>query len=566
MPDEPESLDNHHMPDEQEDLYPVGLRALHERLAVIGERWRVGIPSGERTSSFARQLVASDEAPANGDDAPEIVTEVAVSRPATPIVWERGPRARRYATIAAAILTVSLIAGVLANLGSHRGARLTTTPTATARVAVSTATSAPRPGVAPPRGNWTSPTALANQETPPVYALSDPLTVFEASHRLMVSHTGGATWTTLTVPTPSTAGGDAPSVSSPIVSSADPNTFLVDVGVQLPLGDTSPCPSGMSPLSYAPEGRTGSFRITTSRMLDSASAALPSTPRNGGSTHCNMSLVTRDGGQTWQAVHVPLGPYVPNLGGQYVLASGGQLFGLVHDIKPSLSAPRLVSSATGADWQFADASLAQTGLAVCNVVGSAHEATLYALVSTERCYPRDPGTWQMWSLDTGTATWSKRGDIVGTYVQMFSTIASTSDTPALYLSASDDPTGQSSRILSSVDGGKTWQSAPMDGVPHGYTALASATGALSDHSIVEVFAESASLPEQGSPVTVAYFAWRAGDSSWRQVSPSITLSLEYDDAYLVIPDANGENDLRLIEHVQTAQGPSGYTAHEYVLR
>ena len=114
--------------------------------------------------------------------------------------------------------------------------------------------------------------------------------------------------------------------------------------------------------------------------------------------------------------------------------------------------------------------------------------------------------------------------------------------PTLYAGTTDSLQWAADVAQVSLDGGQTWRSAPTAGIASRYVPIALVKGYLADGSIVEMYADSSTAIAYGKPATVALFAWRVGDTSWRQVTPPITVTAWQFTVAYATPGSNGGPD------------------------
>ncbi|MGZ3667889.1 MAG: hypothetical protein ACXVDA_25770, partial [Ktedonobacterales bacterium] len=483
--------------------------------------------------------------------------------------------------VAASLAVVALLAGVFAMFApDHFGGKGSTTPT----VAQETNTPTPtvRPTIGPVTGQWVTPPQLSNLPNAPVVAPSDPRVIYQGGTQLKRSNDGGATWQV--IPTPTFSGGAVRdvTVAPPAISTIDPNTLEISVVVGLSSSDPSLCPTGtQSPtiardlaLPISPTGNSGTMANEQTGHM-SFLPLQPHVPANG-FISCEAEYISRDGGAHWNKVHVPLDsnpPSGPNGIGlePYLQGQGDRLYGVKRQRPQSQTSIypiglRIMTTTDATNWQLIDAPLLSQGRYICDVQVTPTGSTIFALTFTFNagCYTGGKGDSQIWRSDDAGAHWRLVGTFSTTAIAVRLLAVTPSDTGdwLLYAGAIDS-LNDSLHTYASNDGGATWQLAPKAGLPAGSIVYTPVLGTLADGSIVEALANAPASNSTTWAATLTFYAWRAGDSAWRRVSPAITVQdvPGAGSMFLAIPGAPGRrNELWITESTNPL-----YTVHRFDL-
>lgn len=432
------------------------------------------------------------------------------------------PRRRFTGSVAAAaaLLIVALIVVVLARgLTNRPGTLARHTATATT-IRMQTPTPAPTPGnnFSGSQGIWTA------------ISPTNPQVIYENTlygDSLSRSSDGGKTFTKLPLP--------SNNMLYPwfyvAVSPLDPNHVIAS--------GTGGCPSG------------------NSQTMNKAPLAMPLS----GGPHCSQSFFSADGGQTWNLLTLPFSGVIfspvilhqlssLNPTSATLQAQGTRLYAIDGASVSGIdSGPvrLIVSDDDGASWQSADNGL---GSAICDFAPAPTGATVYAITTATVCthYTATQPDLTLMRSNDGGASWAAVTTLpTVTDLGMFVTTdgalyinmpKSTSSTPHFAFSPDS--------FIVSRDGGQTFSRSPLAGAPAG--DMFEGPGAeLSDGSILAVAYDTTGMANGvTTAMTMTCYTWRAGDSSWRKISP--TFAVEISDIVVVsqqgsdavyFADANG---------------------------
>ncbi len=538
-------------PEDGFEALPPDLDALDAYLERVGAHWRntsteIGTASGHLRER-ARQLVAErtmHAAMAEPDAAPRLRTISApTALPTHPGARRRSPR---FASGLVAVVAMVAVVGALAAL------LLSASPTGT--------TSGTASGGNPSqRGRWVALDALDNNaqfdaNDLPAIAPSDPRVVYETQVYGIQQHQagglrrtddGGATWHTLPLPIPAAHVGHAGILVSPL----DPR----DVFLTLISTTAADCPA------------------------DRAQPLTEST--SPGAVICWLQYTSTDGGAHWATTRLPtasiLTPNLTNNSATSLQAGtlGGQtyLYALLNCVTAQSCSRLGASTDGGRTWRLADAPLMAAGAKnVCATASDLHGSALFAVTSSAECAYDVQKPLTLWRSDDAGAHWSRQGVLATPNVRgSLVTRIQGADRPLLYMAlprtaamATDKMGGQypifsadSADLKVSADGGKTWQSAPAAGIPKGLKPYydMGLMGTLSDGSVVVDFiAQNRDENFEGSTL----FAWKPGDTAWRQIAPPVTWEA---DALLAVAGTKPGTDTLYL--TMTNRGGYGDTPH-----
>lgn len=275
----------------------------------------------------------------------------------------------------------------------------------------------------------------------------------------------------------------------------------------------------------------------------------------GGLFDCTFDYISTDGGAHWKRVHWPVhgtDTSHTRLGELYTYTyspfktQGNRLYALLRTGTDEGSS-FVVSEDSGLTWQFADQSLANQGNCVYDYAPTPTGATVFAVIISP-CYsggahlnsytsPQRPesggGGNELWRSDDAGAHWTRVGPIALTpSAQNLLARLNSAGQPVLYDDGFLLP-GTASGTMVSTDGGKIWSPAPS-----GVTKYADSTilGTLSDGSIIEAFQDMKTHRDQ-------LFAWKAGETGWRRISPDFPGTPQY---VLAVPSGGGHETLWLV--------------------
>jgi hypothetical protein len=348
---------------------------------------------------------------------------------------------------------------------------------------------------------WSPSPNLAGLPDLPVIAPSNPQVVYESvsGNQLQVrrSNDGGATWQSLMLPAGAPQGNGAVAL-----------LFVNPLNAQQVYLEINTCPTAQ------------------------ASSIGPAAILSSGEGCTTFDYVSADAGAHWQPAQWPVSAnhlHQTRLGGVYdypaFQVQGTRLYALLSVGNGVESI--LVTSTDGVSWQPADQALRAQANCATGFAAMPTGSTVFA-ITTDQCIaarslaltntsgmsslalPLAGGGGNfLWRSDDAGAHWSKVGGILaGINLRAF--ILAGFSQPVLYDDGflSSDNTISPATIKVSVDGGHTWQAAPAGPAATLYSDDAGILATLSDGSIVAEFGG-------------AFYAWRAGQTSWHQVAPEI---------------------------------------------
>jgi anti-sigma factor RsiW len=472
----------------------------------------------------------------------------------TPRRGPSGKRFRGFAATAAMVATVAALIAVLITLapGHRSGATVggRTTSTATNNE----------------RGRWVDLTALDykpafDANDVPAIAPTNPSVVYETQAANEQTHTAatmrrtddsGKTWHALPLPVAADHVGHLGVAVSPL----NAHTVFLSVFDD----NAGDCP---------------------------ANRTQQNTEAGNGNVYCWLQYTSVDGGQHWATTNLPL-TNGTQAGMLTATNSAGGLSGIfaasLHVMGDKLyagftcvisSCMRLVTSTDGGlTWQFADEQIIPQGGSTCDYAASADGATLFVVTAKDCGNFRNAATQlTLWRSTDAGAHWTQAETLPTPNARgMFLTKDTASGKQLLYAAlprttgTSPDKMGgkyftfsaDATDLKVSTDGGETWESAPSAGIPAGMraanygTGMVGMLGTLHDGSVVvEFIAGSVQDPFAGGTL----FAWKRGDTKWRQIAPPLTQEI---GSMLAIPakDASQQDTLYL---VMVNRGGSGDT-------
>lgn len=520
---------------------PPDLLSIHDRLSGDGARWRRRAPSGAGLGDWARAaLREASEAPDVAE--PRLREHRLGTLETEPTIRHashgpKGPmrdmnrmnmsRIRGYVGAAAAVLIVGLIALLLTHGVANRGG------TGGAGDATPTATVPPTPSCTAPCSSQPSNVTIQPDQLP-VVAASDPSVVYKiANGALQRSSDGGKTYGSEALPKTDLSQIDSMSIA---VSPLDASRIFVTMGGK------------KSDQGCAPPNNP--YPALASHGGVMASGYVP----------CAEQYMSVDGGHTWTQPKLPTKGVIGGLnmmrsvqgayGDQsYVFQTQGQrLYAAMafDDMSGSLiDSPgvRLIASDDGgATWRFVDAGLATSNHFVCDFAASPIPSTVYAVTAdgsgcNNEGYPslslyRSDNGGQSWLRVRSLPTQAETGLFVGGHGELYTYLpqvtvqghgASVANSPA--------------DAVVSVDGGRTFLSAPSAGLPQGANLLGP-FGTLTDGSII--YGEYGPQPGAGPS---ALYSWSKGQSAWTDLKVNLPTGIA---AVTAQPVASGATSQSLI--------------------
>jgi hypothetical protein len=258
-----------------------------------------------------------------------------------------------------------------------------------------------------------------------------------------------------------------------------------------------------------------------------------------------------------------------------IMAQGSTLYGQVNC--PDGTCVHLVGSAdSGHTWRLIDTQLHQQAQYVCGFAAASRGQTLFAITADKSCLLDYQGTLKLtlWRGDNAGTTWVEVAKLPTSNVYGLLAVDSGNPTqPLLYgfmpktVKVTPDKAGfphgtlsdYASDIYVSADGGKTWVSAPSQGVASGLSPYRT-LGVLSDGTIIASFIPQGFNNDYGDLNGSVLYGWKQGEASWHQVGPQLNKIL---NTLTIVPGSNGHDTLWIMEESFPGQpyaGPDVYTA------
>ncbi len=550
------------MPDQRDDLnslddidaFPPDLRDVHRLLLRDGARWRVRLPDPASQTPIEQQdarvshRVAATPTATPGTrgshDIQQNVRKEVIMDDTThiddtprPPVAPPVPTAGRFRGIAAVGVALAVVALFAVLLYSFTPGRSTN-----AALGVPKATHVPATATTQRNDSgWSTVASLQQQPVVPIFAPSQPGTIYEAAPSVLRrSDDGGQIWHNLTLPPGS---GTSQADVSILVSPLDAQKVMLEVTAYQAQGVMT-CPTAFSPGHNAAVASNGAVPLSSKIPL-------------GGLITCTLQYYSADGGQHWTHLHAPSGAVlgnksaearVPGTPSTPIFAQGSRLYTYA-GCGPLCMGPglRIVTSTDGgATWSYADDVLAGQGAHVCSFMPASSGSTIFALASTTSC-PADGVTpsLALWRSTNAGATWSQATLPAGGQTpQSLLVVSHSSGQPLLYLNLQAPPqphTGAGpsapADLRVSADGGRHWSAAPATGVPTGNTTVFGPVGVLSDGTVVEPFFD----PSWGQSHPT-FYGWKQGDAAWHAIGKTITIDGASFVSLTVVPADSGKSD------------------------
>lgn len=546
MADTPEQRPDDTPLDPDRAELPADLWPLHERLNADGLRWRRRIPDGRDLPAWARAtlLIAAPATEPATDTLRERRLDAHDEHPYRP----KGPRSlmdasnnsararwRGFAGAAAAVVVVGLLAALLVHNGAQRGpaASATSTPPPTPTPCPSQPPETPLlPNGCPAATPGQQPVFLQPGQLP-VIAPSNPSIVYRIVNNVPQRSTdGGKSFTTTTQPKSGLSEVDYTGLA---VSPLDASTVFFSAGG---LKNGQGCPP---PQSYGATALHGGVL---------ASGFIP----------CSAQLISRDGGQSWHTLSLPIDGALGGVAGframmsgangaqQYTIQAQGQrLYSAAAfsnqggSLVDSPGARLVASDDGGATWSLIDDALVRSGV-VCDFAASPTGTTIYATTSPGSCASETFPPITLWRSDDGGQSW--RGPI-----RNLPTLAETgmvvsrqgwlyTYTPVVVVQGHGaSSTSTPASAIVSQDGGLHFTSAPIANLP-AKDGLSGPFATLSDGSVI--FGLQSADPVGAND---ALYSWKPGASAWTKLSGAIQGGVV---AVLVAPAAAGGDTLTIV--------------------
>jgi hypothetical protein len=409
--------------------------------------------------------------------------------------------------VAAAIAVVATLAGVFHALSRTRVAAPAATPTPNFAAHITHA-----------RGHWTDVIQYKLGPNSSIYiSPSDARIAFRAESspadptavKLARTTDGGATWTTLTLPTD-----DGGWFGGIAFSPLDSQTVFL----QLDSDQNNPhCPVYALGYGVAP-------KPATAPVLQYADQRLELLYPNSGGYSCTFQYVSRDGGAHWSHPTFPWqAQHFADMGQIGASSFPGQVQGttLFAAVAGNLngeafSGVRLVASEDGGStWSAADTAIYAAGQIVTGYTAVPGTTSLYAISVPQQTPIGQDSNMALWSSENAGAHWTRVGPEPLAQAQL----VGTTHTPGgltLYAVGiqSDGP------VVVSRDGGRTWVQVSTAGWPQGQMTNSWSLNTLADGSLLMEFIGLPSASEMPADYTnVSFYAWRPGDTEWFPVTP-----------------------------------------------
>lgn len=418
------------------------------------------------------------------------------------------------------------------------------------------------PTASSPAGQASPPAGLSNQHALPMIAPSNPQVIYELttdrSGKLALARTddGGKTWKDFSLPAGQASDEFPPTI---FLSPLDAQAVFVTVG-----------------------GTRAGSTCVVSHALASYDAL------SGGQNICALQYVSKDGGAHWSQVQFPqlgivgdtmiLDEAFGQVNENNVLRSQGTRlyaafgpYSQYNQLEGTAGARLVVSNDGGSTWQFIDNGLTGTGY-ICDIAPVPTGSTVFAITSSITCSAGGGETLTLWRSDDAGAHWAQVGTLPGNTDQGFIAVsAGNGAQPLLYINAptrvgggyfasvrpmagGGNPTSSPADLQVSTDGGKTWRPAPTKGFPDANTNPGLPLGVLNDGSVL--FAVTTG--HFGNTAT-AFYSWKSGDASWRQVTPKFSDALQ--SAVVTSAGASGKQTLWVV----TSQKQNSFSVKSYQL-
>jgi hypothetical protein len=213
----------------------------------------------------------------------------------------------------------------------------------------------------------------------------------------------------------------------------------------------------------------------------------------------------------------------------------------------------VTSADEGATWTTADEALAAPGQLFCDDAPVPGGTTVFAVTSKGNCTWLDLSLRTLWRSDDAGGHWSRVGTLPFPNEHSIQAIAHPGAEPLLYAYLSKTvgtttnkmgdhnpvPSDAADDLKVSADGGKTWKAAPLQGAPTAAKPCYAPMGLLDDGSVIVPFTPQGAE----SPDHMTFYAWKMGDASWRQVTPTVT---QLWGESLVVTQSDGKDILWLV--------------------
>src|SRR5579872_3416137 len=454
---------------------PAELLDIERRLLADGAVWERRVPSSASFTQRIHSVLQEDsmrdsEIPAERTETLTDDTGASGIGSSSQRGWRPPSRWRTLVATVAAVVIVALLGAVFATLAQNHGRpnAAGTGPTRKPQTPVPVSTPA-----LPPIHLLSEQPSTTNQPGIPIVGQSNPQIMYEYADNgpgpvLRRSDDGGKSWRDLAFPQSTVSLGALYLAVSPL----DAQNVLLEMDVNIPAG--------------------GVCQV----HADARNANIPA---SGGGTICPQMYHSEDGGTIWRPVSLPIAGSIFGNGvvfyynSMVVQGQGNRLYARVYDkltaTNPQLDIRILSTTDNGASWHVADASLVKQAPHVCEYAATPAGSTLFA-VSAVSCIGTSDGT--LWRSDDAGANWTRVGPapawvLISGPPLVAANAGGDPNRPLLYAEQMPSPVTAASDISVSTDGGKTWQNAPLAGVPAKAQPLMMGSAALPDGSIVTAF-------------------------------------------------------------------------------
>jgi hypothetical protein len=256
---------------------------------------------------------------------------------------------------------------------------------------------------------------------------------------------------------------------------------------------------------------------------------------SGNSFACSVTYRTTDEGQSWTKLSFPVNGVISvqetlayRTAEMPLQAQGTRLYAMLTcgpqcaDPSQSLVAGRLAASTDGgATWSLVDDGVSQ---GICDFAAQPDGQALFVVTTgdSQQCDTDSlPSRKGLYRSDDGGQSWQSAGMLPESLMSQGMTVVSVGGKTMLYVHAPKLHAGSKGStfaagndFLVSSDGGKTWMTAPLQGLFDVAQPLDSPLLVRSDGSLVVAF----SPPGSGQQATI--YSWKPGASSWKLFAPA----------------------------------------------
>lgn len=424
---------------------------------------------------------------------------------------------RNVAAVTSAVAIIALFAALLYSFAGGKGFFGPAGRGGTATIGTQVHQTSSQTPQANAHGQWHVADSMSytTQEFPgtphPMFSPVNPAIVYQATENPFTvrrSDDSGATWSALHLP----ADANQAIGIEIFASSLDAHTAFLTVTTNLAYGQgPDACPSSAhGPVGFGTHGPV------------LASGQMP----------CSTTYRTTNDGATWTAIRFPVNGTIstpfseagPTAGSAATLlqAQGTRLFALL-TCGPTCGGGmgRLVRSTDGgATWSVADGG--GLGQGVCDFATQPNSQTVFAAVSSGSCDTINAPALSLYRSDNAGRTWSSVSTLPQGGTSEGMAVVIVGGKPLLVMNM---PTvswqphiiGVSlsvSEFRVSSDGGHTWVSSPLQGVPEKAKPVITPLIVQADGSLIVAFSPS------GDGQNAMLYSWKPGQTSWRVFAPA----------------------------------------------